>query len=127
MVAPSKWHHSVLAHLVRDPLPLPQTEGLRTNLEEASLAVRHTSGLHARPAALFVRAASRFISEIRVENLTRRTHPVDAKSILSILTLGVEKGHQIRITAEGDDAAEAIGVLQRFVEADLAPDGEQSA
>ncbi|MFQ5944664.1 MAG: HPr family phosphocarrier protein [Anaerolineae bacterium] len=99
----------------------------RTNLEEAALAVRHTSGLHARPAALFVRAASRFSSEIQVENLTRRTHPVDAKSILSLLTLGVEKDHQIRITADGDDAAEAIGALQRFIEADLAHDGEQPA
>ena len=127
MVAPSKWHQSVLAHLVRDPLLLPPTGRLRRNLEEAALAVRHTSGLHARPAALFVRAASRFISEIRVENLTRRTHPVDAKSILSILTLGVEKGHQIHITADGDDATEAIGALRRLVEAGFAPDGEQSA
>ncbi len=99
----------------------------KANLEQTALAVRHPSGLHARPAARFVRTASRFASDIEVENLTRRTHPVDAKSILSILTLGVEKDHQIRITAEGDDAAEALDALRRLVLAHPSSDGDEWA
>jgi phosphotransferase system HPr (HPr) family protein len=75
------------------------------------LRVLHGAGLHARPAADFVKQANRFQSTLRVRNLTRETAWVDCKSILSVLTLGVEQGHQIEITAEGPDEEDAIQAL----------------
>lgn len=88
-------------------------------MKEATLVVRHNLGLHARPAALLVRAANHFSSDIRIENLTRQTPLVNAKSILSLLTLGVEKDHRIRVTAQGPDAAAAVAALRHLVEDDF--------
>lgn len=86
---------------------------------EAVVTVRHPVGLHARPAALFVKTAGRFSSQIQVRNLTRGLGPVDAKSILSVLTLGVEQSHQIHLQVEGKDEQEALHALLNLVEQDF--------
>jgi phosphotransferase system HPr (HPr) family protein len=83
------------------------------------LVVRNPSGIHARPAAQFVRTAGRFTSTIRVANLSNGKGPVDAKSILSVLPLGVSKGTEIEIIADGDDAEEAVGAIREAVETGL--------
>lgn len=89
-------------------------------MPEATLEVRNPSGLHARPAALFVKAANRFVSEITVTNLSRDpAHEVSARSLLAVLALGVSRGHQVRICAEGADAEEAIHTLSELVEGGL--------
>jgi len=74
--------------------------------------VKNKLGLHARPAALFVQAANKFDSRIIVEKDNER---VNGKSIMGILTLGVEQGSAIFIEAEGQDAQEAILELERLV------------
>jgi phosphotransferase system HPr (HPr) family protein len=74
--------------------------------------VRLESGLHARPAASFVRAASEFDSVIRLENVTLGRPSADAKSIVGILATGVEPGHLVRITADGPDDGEAVETLR---------------
>ena len=73
-------------------------------------------GLHARPAALFVQTAARFRSNVTVRSLTRDTPPVNAKAILSVMTLGAEQGHELELVAEGPDEAEAIAALKRLIE-----------
>ncbi len=83
------------------------------------LAVTNKSGLHARPANLFVESAARFSSRITVENLDRASRPVDAKSILMLLTAGVQSGHRIRLTADGADEEAALADLGALVEAGL--------
>jgi len=83
------------------------------------LTIRNPSGLHARPAATFVRTAGRFRSSIQVRNLTADRPAADAKSILGVMTLGVEAGHEVEITADGDDAELAIAGLREAVEAGL--------
>jgi len=88
------------------------------------LTVVNPSGLHARPASLFVEAAARFNSRITVENLDREGRPVDAKSILMLLTAGVQRGHRIRLSADGPDEEEALAALRELVEGGL---GEGSA
>jgi phosphotransferase system HPr (HPr) family protein len=88
------------------------------------LQIVNPSGLHARPAALFVEGAARFASEITVENVDRGSPAVDAKSILMLLTIGVARGQRIRITAEGPDAGEALDGLRGLVESGL---GEATA
>jgi phosphotransferase system HPr (HPr) family protein len=81
--------------------------------------IRNPSGLHARPAATFVRAAAGFRSRIRLQNLTSGRPECDAKSILGVLASGAQKGHRIRLVAEGDDAAQAIAELRALIESGL--------
>ncbi len=82
---------------------------------EAKIIVKHKVGLHARPAAAFVQTASKFSSEIMVRNLTRGGALVNAKSILSVLTLGVLQNHEIQLNAEGPDEEKAVESLRELV------------
>jgi phosphotransferase system HPr (HPr) family protein len=83
------------------------------------LDVRNPSGLHARPAATFVRAACTFQSDIRVANLTTGSDAVTAKSIIGVLGLGIERGHRIRLLLDGEDEGAATEALRTLVEAGL--------
>ena len=83
------------------------------------LTVTNPSGLHARPAALFVRTAGSFGSQIRLTNTSRGAGPSDAKSILAVLGLGVSSGHEIELVAEGDDAQAALDALRELVESGI--------
>lgn len=85
-------------------------------MAEATIPVRHKVGLHARPAALFVQAASKFTSTIKVRNLTANGNFVDAKSIIMVLTLGVMKDHEVLIQTEGADADAALEALKSLIE-----------
>ena len=82
---------------------------------EAVLTVKSEQGLHARPADLFVRAANRYQSKIRVRNFTSDSGYVNAKSILKILALGVYNGYKIQIAAEGADEVEAVAEIARLI------------
>ena len=88
-------------------------------MTSARLVVRNPSGLHARPAALFVRTAGQFGAKVSVSNPAAGKGPVDAKSILSVLTLGVSSGTEIEVSAEGDDADAAITAIREAVESGL--------
>ena len=83
------------------------------------LTIRNPSGLHARPAALFVRTAGQFRSSVTISDPARERGPVDAKSILSVLSLGVSSGTEIEVAADGEDAEAAIVALREAVEAGL--------
>jgi phosphocarrier protein len=63
------------------------------------------SGLHARPAALFVKEASKFKSDIK---LIREKKEYNGKSIMGILSMGLGKGDKITIQAEGEDEEAAV-------------------
>jgi len=76
------------------------------------LTVKNKQGLHARPAALFVQIANKFDSRIIVR---RSKEAVNGKSIMGILTLGAEKGSQIWIEIEGDDAQQAMQELEKII------------
>ena len=77
--------------------------------------IRNPSGLHARPAAMFVKTAAGFASKITLENLDRGSAPVDAKSIIAVMSSGVSKGHHVRVTAEGTDEDAAIDTIAQFI------------
>ena len=81
------------------------------------LTVKNSLGLHARPAARFVQTAGRFPQEtILISNLTTKHGPVDAKSINSVITLGVRQGHQIEISASGPSAQVALDMIKALAE-----------
>jgi phosphocarrier protein FPr len=88
----------------------------RSPKQEIRLTIQNQQGLHARPAAKLVTTAARFSSQIEIQNLSINSQPVNAKSINQVMLLGVRKGHEITITAEGDDAADALEALQKLVE-----------
>ena len=87
------------------------------------LVIRNRQGLHARPAALFVRLANKFDSEITV---CRGKEKVNGKSIMGILMLGCEKGSQIELLIEGKDAQRALEELAHLVTKEL-PEVEKDA
>ncbi len=82
---------------------------------EARILVRHKVGLHARPASVFVQTANKFMSDITVRNITAGGDPVDAKSILMVLTLGVMKDHEIELQVDGPDEQQALDCLDELV------------
>ena len=77
------------------------------------LKIVNPLGLHARPAALFVKAATRFESDITVE---KEGNTVSGKSVMGLMTLEVGAGSMLRVTAEGPDAEEALDELQHLVD-----------
>ncbi|MFS1514812.1 MULTISPECIES: HPr family phosphocarrier protein [Chengkuizengella] len=72
------------------------------------VVVKLKTGLHARPAALFVQEANKFSSEIFVEKDDKK---VNAKSIMGIMSLAISSGTEINISAEGSDAELAVNAL----------------
>lgn len=85
-------------------------------MQSNTFIIHNEVGLHARPAALFVQTAAKFKAKIKIKNVTRGTPFVDAKSILSVLGLAVAKGHEIEVTAEGEDEQAALGTITRLIE-----------
>lgn len=83
------------------------------------ITVNHKVGLHARPAAEFVKTANNFPCDITVTNLTSGSDTINAKSILGILSIGVNQGHIVKIEANGDQAVEALAALQALIEANF--------
>ena len=77
-------------------------------MAEITLLIKNKVGLHARPAALFVQTASKFKSAITVKN---GGASANAKSILHVLTLGVVSGTEVTVTADGEDAEQALAAL----------------
>lgn len=73
--------------------------------------VLNESGLHARPASMFVKMAKGFESEIMVRNLDKDGPFVNAKSILRLLTAELCKNEWLELKAEGPDEAEAVEKL----------------
>ncbi len=80
---------------------------------EATTTIENKQGIHARPASLFVQTASKFKSKIKIK---AKGKEVDAKSILMIMSMGLVKGTEITLVAEGPDEAEAVQALKELVD-----------
>ena len=78
--------------------------------------IQNKYGLHARPAAIFVQIANKYESNITVEKGKQK---VDGKSIMGIMMLAAGKGAIINLTAEGDDAQQAVGELEGLLSGEL--------
>ena len=77
-------------------------------MEKREFHIVAETGIHARPATLLVQAASKFNSDI---NLEYNGKSVNLKSIMGVMSLGVGQGADVTITADGDDAKEAIEAI----------------
>jgi len=76
------------------------------------LTIENRNGLHARPAALFVKTSSRFRSEVWVEKNGER---VNGKSIMGLMMLAAGKGSVLRVTAQGEDAENVLSELEQLI------------
>jgi phosphocarrier protein HPr len=81
-------------------------------MAEKHYTVISESGIHARPATLLVQTASKFDSDIQLEYKGKR---VNLKSIMGVMSLGIGKGAEIIISAEGSDAEEALNSLEELL------------
>ena len=81
------------------------------------ITVNNEVGLHARPATYFIQKANEFKCGIWVEKEERR---VNAKSLLGVLSLGIVKGTEITLIADGSDEEEAIEALVKLISSDFA-------
>lgn len=82
-------------------------------IHQEDVKIKNKLGLHARAAALFVKTANRFASQVSVQ---KEKLKVNGKSILGVLTLAAACGTKIRITCEGPDAQEALDALKTLVD-----------
>ncbi|MGI6462769.1 MAG: HPr family phosphocarrier protein [Candidatus Scatomorpha sp.] len=80
------------------------------------VVIKNQVGLHARPATFFIQKANEFKSSIWIEKEDRR---VNAKSLLGVLSLGIVKGTEINIVADGVDENEAIAKLSELIDSDF--------
>jgi len=79
---------------------------------EKSFKITDETGLHARPATVLVNTASKYVSDI---SLIHGDKKVNLKSIMGVMSLGVQQGAEITISAEGDDAEAAIAALAETI------------
>jgi phosphocarrier protein len=89
--------------------------GTKKNTDSAvskDMVVQNQLGLHARPASMFVKTATKFTSEIMVE---KEGESVNGKSIMGLMMLAASHGTILTVTAEGSDASNALNELEELV------------
>lgn len=82
-------------------------------MTEANVTIENKTGIHARPASIFVQTATKFKSKIQLQ---AKGKTIDAKSILMIMSMGLVKGTEVTIIADGPDEAEAVKALKDLID-----------
>ncbi len=82
-------------------------------MRSEKVTILNETGLHARPASVFVNTAAKFKSELMIQKGEKQ---VNAKSILAVLSLGISKGTEITISAQGSDEEEAVSKLVELIQ-----------
>lgn len=84
-----------------------------TTIQTREMTIVNPLGMHARPAAMFVKTAAGFSSNIMV---IKDNSEVNGKSIMGLMTLEACKGTVLTVTAAGDDATDALESIQHLIE-----------
>lgn len=84
-------------------------------MREKVIEIGLETGLEARPVALLVQVASQYESDIYIESGSKR---VNAKSIMGMMSLGLDNGEKVKVTTEGQDEDKAIDDLEKFLKAE---------
>ncbi|MCK5198123.1 MAG: HPr family phosphocarrier protein [Spirochaetales bacterium] len=82
-------------------------------MKQETVTIKNRAGIHARPAALIVKTANEYDSEIFLEHENMR---INAKSIMGIITLGANYKSIIQVIAEGDDEEEVVSAIVKLFE-----------
>jgi phosphocarrier protein len=86
-------------------------------MSQRTVTIGSSVGLHARPASLFVQAATKQAVPVKIGRPD--ADPIDARSILGVLGLGVKGGEDVILSAEGDGAEAALEELVALLARDL--------
>ena len=78
--------------------------------------VTNPSGLHARPAATFVKTASRYDADVRIADLDTGSDEISGRSLLALMALGIRQGSRVRVSATGPEAHAALTELRTLIE-----------
>lgn len=84
-------------------------------MREKEIEIGLETGLEARPVALLVQVASQFESDIYIESGSKR---VNAKSIMGMMSLGLDNGEKVKVTTNGDDENTAMEGIEKFLRAE---------
>jgi phosphotransferase system HPr (HPr) family protein len=82
-------------------------------MKSVEYTVKNNIGLHARPAAIFVKKANEFTSKIEIK---KEEKTANAKSIINVMSLGAVKGSTLTIQAKGEDECEAVDSLVKLLD-----------
>jgi dihydroxyacetone kinase phosphotransfer subunit len=99
--------------------PTQQADSAADDVVSLDVEIVNAQGLHARPAAVFAKAAAGLPVDVAVTNLDTGQGPVDADSMMELMTLGVRQGNRIRLSAAGADARSALESLADLIAAGL--------
>ncbi|MFM2485406.1 fused PTS fructose transporter subunit IIA/HPr protein [Celerinatantimonas yamalensis] len=113
---------AILAQL-RDAPTKPAASTQSGDLPEGTLQeifkLKNPHGLHARPGAVLVKAIKEYDVKISVENITEGTGPVNGRSLMKVIGLGARHNHELRFTAEGENARQALDHIKEAIDAGL--------
>lgn len=84
-------------------------------MKEREIEIGLEAGLDARPVALLVQMASQFESNIYIESGSKR---VNAKSIMGMMSLGLDNGEKVKVTTDGKDEDNAMEGIEKFLKAE---------
>ncbi|MBD5530533.1 MAG: HPr family phosphocarrier protein [Lachnospiraceae bacterium] len=81
-------------------------------MKKSTVEIKLQNGLEARPVAMLVQVASKYESKIYLESTGKK---VNAKSIMGMMSLGLDNGDQVTVTAEGTDEDEAVDAIEKYL------------
>jgi catabolite repression HPr-like protein len=81
-------------------------------MKNSTVEIKLQNGLEARPVAMLVQVASKFESRIYLESTGKK---VNAKSIMGMMSLGLDNGDQVMVTAEGTDEEAAVDAIEKYL------------
>ncbi len=81
-------------------------------MKKAAVEIKLQNGLEARPVAMLVQVASKYESKIYLESAGKK---VNAKSIMGMMSLGLDNGEQVNVMAEGADEDEAVKAIEQYL------------
>ncbi|MEZ3156293.1 dihydroxyacetone kinase phosphoryl donor subunit DhaM [Microbacterium sp. BWR-S6Y] len=98
------------------PSPAASVDEDTADAPSFEAVVVNPSGLHARPAATFVKAASRYDADVRIADLEAGGDEVSGRSLLALMALGVRQGSRVRVSATGPQARQALDELRSLID-----------
>ena len=82
-------------------------------MKKSTVEIKLQNGLEARPVTMLVQVASKYESIIYLESMGKK---VNAKSIMGMMSLGLDNGDQVTVTAEGTDEGEAVDAIEKYLQ-----------
>ena len=86
-------------------------------MTKRAVEIKLQNGLEARPVAVLVQVASKYDSTVYLETNGKR---VNAKSIMGMMTLGLDNGEMVTVTADGEDEVKAVADIEKFLAGEVA-------